>query len=218
MVPTVQMSGVVFAGGPFPSVMFNEREFFGGSVDANSQLRVGPTASFRYDSGTYTFELVPERIDLKALGQDLFPEQLVETAYAVAQQIKGVRAAVPVAAVGLNCDAVLPRSAIGVAGASFCSGLADRQALLGLADAPLSHTYARMDFESGRFTYDIRIEPYHQSQGEDLFVAVNATRRTDSSSLDGLREDVGEFTQYLTAFRARLALLVANQELNRECR
>ena len=204
MAPLVQMSSVVFVGGPFPSAMFNERDFFGGHLDADHQFRVGPAAVFRYDSGAYTFELVPDRIDLKALGQDLFPEPLLESAQAVAEQLKAVGAAVPVTATGINCDAVLPRSAVGVDGMSFCSALAD-PALDQLADAPLSHTYARVGFAVGRFTYDVRIEPYLQSQGEDLFVAVNATRRVVSSSLEGLREDVDEFRQYVVAFRERLA-------------
>ena len=210
MVPTVQMTTVVFAGGPFPNTMFNEREFFGGRLDADKQFRVGPAAAFRYESGAYTFELVPDRIDLKALGDDLFPEPLLESADIVAQQLKAVGPAVPVTATGLNCDAVLPRSAVGVDGKAFCAALAD-PALQQLADAPLSHTCARMGFASGRFTYDVRIEPYHESRGEDLFVAVNATRRDGSSALDGRRDDVDEFKQYLVVFRERLAVLGASR-------
>ena len=210
MVPTVQMSGVVFAGGPFPSAMFNERDFFGGMPDADAQVRVGPTALFRYDSGAYSFELVPDRIDLKAMGQVLFPEPLLETADTIAKQLESVGSAAPVSAVGFNCDAVLPRSTIGVNGKAFCAGLAD-EALQELADNPLAHTYARMGFESGSLTYEIRIEPYHQSQGEDLFAAVNATRRVASSSLGNLREDVREFVQYVLAFRERLAALGARR-------
>ena len=206
MEPTLQLSSVVFIGGSFPSTMFNERDFFGGNLDREGQFRAGPTASFRYDSGAYTFELVPERVDLKAFGQELFPEPLLDAARTVAQQLENVRSAVSVSAVGFNCDAVLPRSAIGVDGASFCFGLASK-ALPGLADAPLAYTYARLGFERGRFAYDVRIEPYHQSQGDDLFVAINATQRVGSSSLDALLDGVGEFEQYVTGFRARLEAL-----------
>ena len=210
MVPTVQLSGVVFVGGPFPSTMFDERDFFGGELDTGAQLRVGRAALFRYRSGTYSFELLPDRVDLKAMGHDLFPAPLLETADTIAQQIESVGSAAPVSAVGFSCDAVLPRSTIGTDAMTFCAALAGK-ALQELADYPLVHMYARMGFESGKFAYDVRIEPHRESGGEDLFVAVSATRPARSSSLDGLRGDVDEFKQYLLAFRERLAALGASR-------
>ena len=172
-------NSLVFVGGEFPVEAFDERSIFGGALDRGAQVKTGPVGQFSYASGTYQFEVTPPRIDLKHQGEGVIPSALVEAANTVAAVIEPARGFVHVSGFGINCDTVFDRKSIGTSGQDFCFHLINDR-LTRLVDSASGEITARIRFEQDDVRYDVRIEPVENSDGENLFVAVNCHQSVQS--------------------------------------
>ena len=204
-VPPVTMSSIVFVGGNFPINMFDERQVFGGNLDEDSQLKVGPVGQFKFSGGMYAFEITPNRIDLKSYKQELIPDEMSTAARGIADKLDKVRTAIPVTGVGLNCEIVYGAEAIGVEGSEYCKRLG-AEYLKELAGTNAVQPFTRMRFGSGPIVYEIRIEPEEKSAGRNLYVAANAHQNIGAELLNEKLDAISEFKKYMTEFHARLVV------------
>ena len=198
------MSSLVFVGGEFPLTMFDERELFGGKLDAKDQLKIGPIGQFGYLEGKYRFEVTPDRVDLKCNAPDIVPEELIRAARSVANMLEPTRRLVRVSGFGMNCDTVFDKQQIGTTGAEFCLQLINPRAKE-LVEAPSILACERIRFKRDAMLFDVRIEPHFNSNGDNLLVAVNGHQEVSlENSLDSKLEQIGAFRKYVSAFHRRL--------------
>ena len=163
---------VVFVGDDFPPATFDERALFGGRLDPE-HIRVGPVAQFSYASNRYRFEVGPNRIDIKEnAAPSILSDELLEAACAIAKVLTPIRRAIPVTAVGMNCDSVFRSREIGRNGTTFCSRLMSNAAPA-FFGTPVIQPFMRARLLQSTLTFDVRVEPHLLSSGEDLFIAVN---------------------------------------------
>lgn len=203
--PPVMMSSIVFVGEQFPRNMFDEREVFGGKLDEDGQIKIGPVGQFRYSRGMYTFDVTPNRIDLKAFKQEIMPEEITEAAKLVGEKLDQVRIAIPVKGVGLNCDIAYDRTKIGMSGNEYCATLGTTK-LVELAGTNDIQSFSRMRFQKGSMIYDIRIEPEINSEGEKLYIAVNGHQNVEDEPLSAKFKAIGEFRDYIEKFDERFSV------------
>ena len=117
-----RLCSIVFVGGEFNPLMFDERKLFKGRIDPK-KLAVGPIAQFSYDTGIYRFSVTPDRIDVQYRGEEIMPHQLLQAGQAVSQMMENSSRPPSVNGLGLNCDTVFPKDMIGETGEEFCSRL-----------------------------------------------------------------------------------------------
>ena len=199
-------SSIVFVGKFRDEVfdMFDERDLFDGQIDPGSRIRAGSIVQCAYASGKYQFRAVPDRIDVLASDPEVVPEPLVEAARFVAEEIDVVRKVAPVSGIGMNCDTIFSRRLISESGARYCASLTALQvkALVGVESAS---TMVRTRFNVGSVEYDMRIEPHFQSEGENLYVAVNAHRTVNQAdSLESVLKHTSAFREYVEDFHRRV--------------
>ena len=167
------MCSVVFLGGQLTPSMLDERTLFEGRLDPD-QVKVGPVAQFSYESSRYRLEINPNRLDVKEpAATSILSPNLVNAARQVATSLEPLRRAIPVTAIGFNCDTVIPTSEIGMTGHDFCSRMVNPKLYQIISVSP-TITFVRTRSALDSCTYDVRIEPHHASNGNDLFVAFNA--------------------------------------------
>lgn len=196
-------TSMVFVGGEFPPAMFDERELFGGVLDPD-QVKLGPIGRFSYSSGKFGFEIRPDRIDLKSVGSDILPDELVGAARMIVHKIEPTRAAVHVSGIGMNCDTAFKRQMIGERGADFCLNLFSKK-MNDLVQFSEIFAFARTRFRKGDIMYSIRIEPHVDSEGEDLFVGVNGHRDVQAEEkVDVIFDEISTFRRYVTSLHRRI--------------
>ena len=191
---------VVLIGDRFDPAMIKADDLFGGAVDAGPTL-VGPLAQYSYGSSRCRFGLNPSRIDLGVLSPDIMPEELQTAAMDVASALDAIRVAVTVTGIGLNCDVALPREG-GVALSNQMANLELMKTITG-ASTPQATTVA--SYERGELRYNVRIEPEVQSQGRNLFVAVNGHQNVGPNDL--VRPTLAQFPafrEYVKELHARI--------------
>ena len=203
MVPN-HMNSLVFVGGEFPLTMFDERQLFGGNLDPKDQLKVGPIGRFGYSGGKYRFEVVPDRIDLKCNAPDIMPNDLISAARNVANMLEPMRRLVRVSGFGMNCDTVFEKQQIGMTGAEFCLQLINPRAKE-LVGTPSISVCERVRFRAEVMLFDVRIEPHFNSNGDNLFVAVNGHQEVGvDDPLDSKLGQIGAFQEYVSTFHDRI--------------
>lgn len=197
------LSSVVFAG-KFPDDMFDERDLFDGQIDRGQRVHTNSFIHCTYASGKYQFRSVPERIDVLASDSEVIPQPLAETVRFVAKEIDAVRRAVSVLGIGMNCDTIFPRHLISESGARYCASLIASQ-VNGLVGAESASTMVRARFNMGSIEYEIRIEPHFQSEGENLYVAVNGYQALGQADLlESALEHTDAFREYVKDFHRRV--------------
>ena len=77
--------------GQFPYGFLDERELFGGNVDAQSVMRVNPVIQCTYDAGKYHFGTTPDRIELRASEDEVISDTLADAARTVIGRIDQFR-------------------------------------------------------------------------------------------------------------------------------
>ena len=201
-----RLCSIVFVGGEFNPLMFDERKLFGGRIDPK-KLAVGPIAQFSYDSGIYRFSVTPDRIDVQYRGEEIMPPQLLQAGQAVSQMMENSSRPPSVNGLGLNCDTVFPKDMIGQTGEEFCSRLVrDRtiEFVRPATESPAS-CLVKVRFLSNEMRYQIRAEPEENSSGENLVIAVNLHRFIDEQEDFSIREDdIEAFRSYVEGLHSRI--------------
>ncbi len=203
-------SSVVFAGGPFPPSLLDERTLFAGEIDPQDHLVVGPIKQARYRSGKYRFALNPDRVDIVCTDDlDILPDALLETGATTAITLETVRSVVPVSGIGLNCEVVLDSESIGVSGIDFCRQLVNPRAFE-LVGADSLTSPMRFLFTRASVRYDIRLEPHVGTQGQNLWVAINGHQEVKPDELLRPKLDQADvIREYARALHSRIATVGA---------
>ena len=176
--PKSALSTIVFVGKEFKPSMFDERvlahEF--GSLEGE-QIKAGPIGQFNYARGQ--FWITPDRVDLRCREQrEILPERIIEAARKVADEIEPMRKAVPISAVGINCDTVFYSEEVHQEGREFCHALTDTDLFHQfLPEQDESKVSVAFTFLSDAVQYNIRLEPENGSRGRNLFVAINGHQK-----------------------------------------
>lgn len=205
--PESSLSNIVFAGGEFAASMFDERslEKHLGRLDPKNQIRINSVGQFSYGDGRFSFFVMPERIsvDFSTYYQSespdektesvlpknvvIIPEGLIDSAKSIISVLEPTteRKAVRVSGIGINCSAIFSQQEVGLTGTEFCGSRLINPESKGLVGAgPDVTPCARFKFETGKILFDVRIEPYFVSEGQNLFVAVNSHQNVaDGESL-----------------------------------
>ena len=169
-----QSCNIVVIGDNFSPSMFDERELFGGALDQERTMVAGMAAQFTYRSGTCRFSVIPNRIDIKASETAVLSDDLLCNGRLVFQALEKYRGAVSISAYGINCDATVALD--GVTGASYCSRMVSKTRLntmlLGHARSDVAH-WLKGVFQLDGLAFSVRVEPHADTQGQNLFVAIN---------------------------------------------
>lgn len=201
--PKNHINSIVFLGREFDVSLFDEKELTPplGSLDKNS-VRAGPIGNFAYSRGHYSFQITPDRIDIRHSGEAILPPALLNAAEIVVNQLQPVRGLV--SAVGINCDAVFSAREIGKSGKEFCQALMDNRLFqslyAGCPDAAPSSISTTFLGRSNEMQNTVRIESDKSSGQQDLMVAFNGhqlvTVRDDIKvKLDAISEVKNHVTQ-----------------------
>ena len=199
-----QLNSFVFVG-HFPQAFLDERELFGGKVDLPSVMRMGPIVHCTFDSGRSQLSLTPDRIDVRSSEDTIISDELAEAARTVADKIASQGNLVRVTGIGINCDGVIGRNAIGMRGVEYCNDLVCSN-LGQLAGTSEFEALCKVSFNSNSLRYQVRIEPDARSQGDHLFVAVNGHQDVnDNNLLSEKLQRVSEFRKYVEELLNRIA-------------
>lgn len=160
----------------FSGSLFEERELCDefGPLD-REQLKTGQMSQFRYAEGKYEFLVLPDRINIRSnKDQEILPSVLIDATQKVVRELETMKKVIPVAAVGINCEATFSAQEIGTEGKDLCNAMIAGPIATHLLEGQSLHM-ALTSFicPSGRVQYSIRVEPEHATQGRDLFVSIN---------------------------------------------
>ena len=212
----IHVTTIVFIGKGFNAGMFDERELcpFLGDIDARSTERVEERGRYNYSQGSHQFSIFSERIELN--GSGIFPQAVLAAAEVIIASLVKYNSLCAVEGVGLNCDSIFEREESALTGSDFCKALSNRtdvETLLGKTP-PLAKVMTGMNFhfEIESVRYNLRIEPHFSTQGENLFVAINAYQNVAGmpelaeclETLAGVQEYTKELHERL-AHRSQLA-------------
>lgn len=190
----LHMSSFVFVG-KFPENMFDERELFDGRLDPGGRLHVGPVMQCTYASGVYRFQAMPDRIDLRANTPNIMPETLVKTVQFIVNQLDSAGRAVNLSGLGMNCDTTFDQNLIDTNGRDYCYNLLAKSKMKSIIGSNIGNSLTKVQFIKDAVRYEVRIEPHLQSQGNNLFVAVNGHQNISAQDL------MGDKLQYTDTFR-----------------
>ena len=193
-VAVLYVSSFVFVGN-FPENMFDERELFGGRIDPGGRIHAGPVLQCAYAGGVYQFHAVPDRIDLRANTPNIMPETLVEAVQFIVKQLDPLRRAVNISGFGMNCDTTIDQHLIRARGRDYCFNLLARNKIRAIVDTEITNSLTRVQFVKDAVHYNVRIEPHFQSDGNNLFVAVNGHQNINA------QDSLGEKLQHTDAFK-----------------
>ena len=189
------LNTVVVVGDRFDPAMVPPEQFFGGAMDPG-RIMIGPVAQFGYDSGRCKFSLNPSRIDLSVQSQEVMPEKLWSAAETLLHTLEKIRTAVNITGLGVNCDTAIPTTT--KTGHDISNFLANLDLLKGVSGASSLQVSTVSKYILGPVGYTLRFEPETQSNGQNLFVAVNGHQEVDSSStLMGKLKEFASFCKHV---------------------
>lgn len=175
----MKANAVVVVGERFDPGMVSPERLFDRAVDP-TRLLAGPIAQYTYGSGVCAFQLTPDRIVVSTQSQEVLPEELRLAADKLFFDLENIRAAIDVNGVGLNCDAVLPMSAN--KGREISNSLTQFDMLRDIAGMPhMAEAKTSLVYDLNGVVCTLRIEPEHESGGQNLFVAVNGHQNVNQS-------------------------------------
>ena len=198
--PYPHQNAFVVVGDKFDPGLFGDLKPFGIPPDPQGQLVAGPVAQITYGNGVYSFEVAPNRVGLHMNVPEVFPEPLLDAAYAVAQQIDVVRTAVVVTGLGLNCDAILP---VAEGGHEYCRMLLQPNSRVLGASSRVSSVSIQDVYDGVRYTR--RYEPANRTEGRDLFLAINAHQDLARQSVSAGLELVQQFRHQVETIHGGIA-------------
>ena len=197
----VPNTSIVFAAQPgnvtLHRSMFDERSLFGGE-DFRARSVMGPIAEFSYDDGQYEFAIVPDRVMLGHIGNDLLPDRLVEAASVAIASLERQESTGIIASIGFNMERVISAHSEEFDGNAFCSALVHHDTVSVLVGSTGHQPLLRTVFQVARFQYDLRIEPHAETHGRGLFLALNVSQSNAPS--EDLRERTLEPVQVIRSY------------------
>ena len=156
----------------FQRVLFDEHRLFKAELDLAQRMILGPVAEFSYASGK--FALAPNQIILTQSDEDILPIDLIEAVGVIASDLQTHhRPQHPVTAIGFNVEKQFAQQERSRSGADFCRSLVNDAALHELAQNDVDYACPRLLANWNDLRYDIRIEPYFQSNGVDLHLSAS---------------------------------------------
>ncbi len=185
------LSTVVVVGDRFDPIMFKVDQIWEGGMDSGATI-IGPIAQVTYASGRCAFELNPNRIDVKVQGEEVMPEELRLVAKRLVDTLEGIRAAVSITGIGLNCDFAFPTSS--QTGKEIANQLLTMNTMKKLTEASPQATSASIQYDLGGLSYTVRFEPEAQSGGQNLYVAINGHQNVVPS--DSLATKLNQFAAF----------------------
>ena len=193
------VNSFVVVGDRFDPGMFNPEEFFGGRVDPAGRLQVGPVALFTYHGGRCSFGVNPQRVDVTSRSIDVMPDELHEAASQLLETLKPIRSAVSVMGLGFNCEGILVgRRQTGVDAVNGIVSIDNVRSITGVAESGVSTM--TFQYSDGALRYSLRIEPEVQSEGRNLFVAINGHQVVAPD--DRLKPKLRRFSSFQSSVRA----------------
>ena len=194
--PRNYTNSIVFVGREFDISLFDEKELTQllGRLDMNS-VKAGPIGNFSYSNGHYSFQITPDRIDLRHSGTTILPDAPVLASEKVIERLRPISGLVT--AVGINCDTVFLDEEIGKSGREFCQALMDNSLFQSLYEgcsgaAPFSISTIFFGSPSG-MQNTVRIEPELRSGQQNLVVSFNGHQNVKPG--DNLNEKLGAISE-----------------------
>jgi hypothetical protein len=196
------LCSVVIVGDRFDPGMFDAKDVFGGEIDPGSFV-VGPIAQYSYRRGSCALHLSPDRLDLRVNSLTPMSIELVEAATVLAGRLDEVRHTVVVSGVGLNCDWNMP---VAGGGKLFCQNLVSASALGRALDPTVTpDTFLSLRYWRDEIAYTVKLEPHQQSQGQNLFVAVNGHQTAEPKPIGAHLVHHTDFAEHAGAIYDRLS-------------
>lgn len=209
--PRSYINSVVFVGREFDVSLFDEKELTPllGPLDKNS-IRAGPVGNFAYSNGHYSFQITPDRIDVRHSGTAILADALLMAVEIVVNQLQPIRGLV--SGVGINCDAVFYAREIGKSGRDFCQALMDNelfQSLYAGCQGATPSSVSTVFLSSSREMQNtVRIEPDQSSGQQDLKVAFNGHQTvTVQDDLKVKLEAISEVKDHVTRLHQQIVSL-----------
>lgn len=201
------LNSIVVVGDQFSPSLVNPELVFSEKPTVGQSVILGPIAQHSYGGGICRFEVAPNRLDVKMQSEEVMPSRLVDAARFMAEALDAVRSAVTVTAIGMNCDGAVDRQEDDT-GLDLCRSLTNMDGLgdlLGLgATVVVPHLAPKFRYEDMNF--NIRIEPEVETEGRNIFVAVNGHQEVVEA--EPIAPKIGHadiFRQYVEELHARLA-------------
>lgn len=209
--PRKYISTIVFVGkgeNVFPGSVIGEQTLHNefGPLDTD-QLKTGPFSQFRYAQGRYEVLVVPDRVILRSnKDQEVLPPVLIDAARKVIVELEPMRKAIPVVAMGINCEATFTAQEIGREGRELCKTMLDTPIATHILQGKSLHmALGSFICLSPHVQYTIRVEPEHATQGRDLFVNVNGHQTVqDQDSLSEKLEAAEEVKEQITTLHQQI--------------
>lgn len=201
------LNSIVVVGDQFTPSLVDPTLVFGEKPAPGQSVLLGPIAQHSYGGGACRFEVAPNRLDVKMQSEEVMPARLVHAARFMAEALDAVRTAVTVTGMGMNCDGAFDRQEDDT-GLDLCRSLTNLDGLANLLG--LSSTvvvpYLAPKFMHEGVNFNIRIEPQVESEGRNVFVAVNGHREiAEAEAITPMIDHADVFKQYVENLHARLA-------------
>lgn len=202
-----QVVNVVVVGDGFKPSMIEAADFFGGALDQEQTIVQNAFCQFRYRSNTYDLSVVPNRVSIRTTEPDLLSPDFVSNVKHLFGVLDRFRGAVSVSAWGINCSADF---VLGVLGAEYCNDLVDgdrfNHLLCGDKSGAVS-AWLKGLVEYRDLMMTVRIEPKVDSEGRNLFVAVNGNREVSDPNeklASSMENSMAQFREYVEALHERI--------------
>ncbi len=211
--PKRTISALVFVGREFSTSMFDERllcqDF--GQLD-KEPIKAGPIGQFSYSQGKYAFMIAPDRVNIRCSEQSaILSDKFISGGRKLAEVVERVRKVAPVTGFGINCDASFYSQEIDNGrGDEFCRRLMNTSLSQHiLAGHPEFKSTAAFIFLSGAVRYTVRIEPEAETNGRDLFLAINAHQ--DVTLNDNLNDQMNAVNDVIAEVRHLHGRILSSQ-------
>lgn len=195
-------SSVVFAG-KLHSVFLDERELFDGQVDTTIR-KTDLLLQCTFAEGRHELLFDPNKVSVTTFSDTIMPGELIEAATLIAGKMEALSSIIKILGVGFNHTEIIRRNGIGKRGIDICGTLITDE-LSRIVGKEEIFPLCAAEYDMGGFRYKVRIEPFIESEGDDLFF--NANGHQDVTSRDSLLDKlqrIDEFAGYMQGLLNRL--------------
>jgi len=181
-------SSVVFIGEGFSTAFFQESKYTDilGEPDQETQVNIPVAKRQTFPETGYQILLMPDRMEFSYFKEDFFPEGLKKIAEGLVQVLEAVNPE-SCAGVGINLSVTIPADEVGKTGFEFC-----RENFLAWPDPKgrleadeFKFNTSKLIYSFHNVLYHVDVEPHLASDGENLFVKMNAHQDVDKTNSIG---------------------------------
>ena len=203
--PLATAISIVVLGDGFKPSMVDERELFNGRIDDGRTI-VPDFSQIQYHSGLYELAVMQNRASMKSVGSDPLSPYFISNVERFFGILDGFKGVISVSAWGMNYEASF---SLDKHGSEYCNDLVSKSRfnrLLQGDDSGRVDAWLKGTVGYKNLLMTVRIEPKIDSQGRDLFVAVNGHRNLDANGLlvPDMDESILQFREYVEAFHERI--------------